>query len=204
MKTDIIFVSNTGDGWDDVFSETEKYAQYKQLNNKEKIHIRLLAEELLSMVKSIAGQFHANVWIDDDQYAYYIHLKALVNMDGDIRSTFIDASTSGKNAAAKGIMGKLKDIFQTYMAGMKFSGSAPLTDYYGGFSGYDPYEMEAFNSYNMWSLSNYRQSIQGEKDDSDTQKWDELEKSIIANIADEITVGINGDYVEMVITKENR
>ena len=32
-------------------------------------------------------------------------------------------------------------------------------------------------------------------------EWDELEKSIIANIADDVSVGINKDMVEMIITK---
>ena len=34
------------------------------------------------------------------------------------------------------------------------------------------------------------------------EAWDELEKSIIANIADDIQVGVNANQVEIVVIKE--
>ena len=34
------------------------------------------------------------------------------------------------------------------------------------------------------------------------EKWDELEKSVIANIADEIEIGIAGKTVEMIVYKK--
>ena len=57
-------------------------------------------------------------------------------------------------------------------------------------------------SSDMWSLSNCQTSVK--KNNSALEDWDELEKSIIANLADDVTVGINGDNVEMVITKKKR
>lgn len=204
MKTNEIYVSNDGEGWDEVLNETEKYAEYQNLGKKDKIHLRLLAEELLGMVKSIAGRFYAYFWIEDDDDAYYIHLKAKVNMDGEIRDAFIEASTSRKNAAAKGIMGKLKDIFQSYWIGSKDAGLVTPTGYYSGFSGYSSYETETLGSANMWSLSTYKNTVKENKKENDLDQWDELEKSIIANIADDVTVGIDGDYVEMIITRKNR
>ena len=53
---------------------------------------------------------------------------------------------------------------------------------------------------NHWSLSNYYFTVK--KNDNDLENWDELEKSIIANLTDDVTVGINGDNVEMVISKK--
>lgn len=201
MKTNEIYVSNNGYGWEEALTETEKYADYRQLIGKEKIHLRLIAEEMLGMVETIAGDFEANFWIDDDDKAYYAHLNAAVLMDSKIRSTLIETSTSGKNAAAKGIMGKIRDVFQAFMAGRNDTVTV-LSEYYGGFSGYELSGMGAFSSTNIWSLSCYKETVQGRKNDDKIEKWDELEKSIIANIADDVTVGIKGNNVEMVITKK--
>ena len=57
-------------------------------------------------------------------------------------------------------------------------------------------------SSDMWSLSNCQSFVFIFF--FFLEDWDELEKSIIANLADDVTVGINGDNVEMVITKKKR
>ena len=63
---------------------------------------------------------------------------------------------------------------------------------------------ETFGSNNVWSLSRYRSQIAEKKSESEEvdNDWDELERSIIANLADDVTVGIKDDNVYMVITKE--
>ena len=48
----------------------------------------------------------------------------------------------------------------------------------------------------QWSLSNYRGKVKDNK-----EAWDELEKSIIANMADDVTVGIISGKVEIVVKK---
>ena len=40
-----------------------------------------------------------------------------------------------------------------------------------------------------------------DNDKSSNEAWDELEKSVLAKIADEIKVGVVGDKVEIVIYK---
>ena len=51
----------------------------------------------------------------------------------------------------------------------------------------------------MWSMSDYTDVLYGP--DGDEQERDDLEKSIIANIADEVSVGIAGDNVEVIVEK---
>ncbi len=54
-----------------------------------------------------------------------------------------------------------------------------------------------------WSMSTYVSRVRsrlGELAEAD-EAWDELEKSIVANLADEVTVNIVGNAVEIVITK---
>ena len=49
---------------------------------------------------------------------------------------------------------------------------------------------------NEWSLSVYRESAR-----ADEEAWDELEKSVIANLADDVTVGIIEGKVEIIVIK---
>ena len=50
-----------------------------------------------------------------------------------------------------------------------------------------------------WSMKEYKSAVQEHKEE-EPDKWDELEKSITARLADEVRVFIRGNTVEMVIT----
>lgn len=197
MKTNEIYVSNQGAGREEALNETEKFADYQGLDHKARIHIRILAEEMLGMVETIAGNFYAYYWIEDDNEGYHLHLEAKVEMNTTKRDALIDASTSKQNNSAKGIMGKLRDVFQNYWMGYKETiiDSANYYDYMR----YGMTDPGVYGSTAIWSLSQYQTVVK--TDDNALENWDELEKSIIANIANDVTVGIRGNNVEMVITK---
>ena len=97
----------------------EKYADYQGLDRKAKMHIRILAEEILGMVEAIAGIFNAYYWIEDDNEGYHLHLEAKVEMNTTKKDALIDASTSKQNNSARGVMGKLRDVFRNYCMGYK-------------------------------------------------------------------------------------
>lgn len=198
MKTNEIYVSNQGAGREEALNETEKYADYQGLDRKSRMHIRILAEEMLGMVEAIAENFYAYYWIEDDSEGYHLHLEAKSNMNTKKKDALIDASTSKQNNSARGVMGKLRDVFQNYWMGYKetINDSA----YYYDYMRYGMIDPEFNGSAGFWSLSQYQTVVR--KDDSNQEEWDELEKSIIANIADDVTVGIKGNNVEMVITKK--
>ena len=50
----------------------------------------------------------------------------------------------------------------------------------------------------VWSLNDYQDKARKEKG----EQWDELEKSIISNIADNVLVNLQGDKVEIVVKKD--
>ena len=56
-----------------------------------------------------------------------------------------------------------------------------------------------------WSLEQYRQDVQEQKEKGDDEAiddlLDELEKSIVANIADDVKVSVKGNSIEMIIRK---
>ena len=53
-----------------------------------------------------------------------------------------------------------------------------------------------------WRLSEYKGDVARRNDSERIAAWDKLEKSIVANIADDITVEIKGETVMIVIAKE--
>ena len=49
MKSDIIKITNHGDGFESALNETQKAAAYEELTAKETIQIELLTEEILRL-----------------------------------------------------------------------------------------------------------------------------------------------------------
>lgn len=204
ITTDKIKISNTGSGMKEALNLTEHIAGVMGLDNRSQFHARLLAEELFSMVRAITGEFSAEYWLEADMagQACTFHLDAKAELDYSKKRELISASTKGKNAARLGIMERIRDIIQ---AGLyTFEESAEIQSQYGtGFFNYGAMGMttddagmsEAIYS---WSMQKYKQDVQ---EDSDKDSWDELEKSIIANIADEVQVGINRDSITLTIYK---
>ena len=158
---------------------------------------------MLGMVSEIGGDFDAEFWIENDDENYRLCLEAEISsMSAEKREKLLKTSTSGKNAAAKGIMGKLRNIVELYWTGYKEALSSPANPRFPEYTymGMTSMSSTVFDSY--WKLSDYKGEIESSENLSKTAEWDELEKSIVANIADDVSVGIKNDTVEMVITKK--
>ena len=123
-----------------------------------------------------------------------------------MRKELLKASSSGKNAAAKGFMGKIKDIFNRalasddlqnlayyYSQGIIVTENAFMTDSYTSTTGTV-----------SWSMKKYKTEVEKESANNAEAKdeWDELEKSIVAKVADEVEIAISGDKVEMTVYKK--
>lgn len=201
MKTDVIHVSSSGKGMEQALAQAEAVAVYKSLPKKEAIRLRLLSEELLGMFRSIAGQTEADFWIEDNDKAFELHLSADTQMTTDKRKKFLSVSTSGENAAAKGVMGKLRDVFAKAMEPEDDSSPSYFA---GGWMAPNlgSSSMPAMGEIGaeLWSLNQYKLSLKGKQESK--EEWDELEKSIVASIADEVKIYIRGENTEMVIFKK--
>ncbi|MBR3150065.1 MAG: hypothetical protein IKF64_07840 [Eubacterium sp.] len=200
MKSDVIHVTNTGDGVAEAVKQTELVANFKSLSKTDSIHLLLLAEEMMGMMKALTGEQEADFWIDDEDNTFQLHLKAETAMNTEMRQKLMSASTSGENIAAKGVMGKLRDLFSRLVEPVE----APLAEEYA--SGWASDNLSTAQAAavaknysaayaNVWSLNRYKASQRN------SEKWDELEKSIIANIADEVEIGIAEGTVEMIVYK---
>ena len=202
MKSDVIHVTSSGEGMALALQQAEAVAAFKSLPSKDGLHLRLLAEEMMGMLRALAGDQEADFWIEDEDEVFRLHLKAQVQMNSDLREKLLSASTSGKNAAAKGVSGKIRDLFSRML-----EGAAEVDAYAAGFT---PICAEttsvsgaaavAKNAPVTWSFNKYKTSAAS--DPGKEEDWDELEKSVLAKVADEIEIGISGGFVEMIVYKK--
>lgn len=197
MKSDVIHVNNDGVGIKEARDQAEKVAVFLALDKKSALHLYLLTEETMSMMQALTGQTEADFWIESDHNKVSLHLKASTLMTADMRQKLLAVSTTGKNVAVKGVMGKIRDIFQRLLEPSDENDFPPaaLSMGYPG-SGMDSV---ATLGLGIWSLRTYKGSLSagnGPKED-----WDELEKSIVSKLADDVQIGIINDSVEMIIIK---
>ena len=193
MKTEAIVVSSKGQGMDAALAQAEAVGAQLGLGGREAIHLRLLAEEMMNMMRSIIGALQGRFWIEADGGEYRLYLKTVTLMDSEQRAQLIGASTSGKNEAHRGIMGKIRAFFEPM----------PIDDT-------PAYLVEAIesdpNGDLTWSLEAYRERLRRNKDNGGEagDEWDELEKSLVTHLADDVKVSIRGNDVELTIFKAYR
>ena len=104
MKTDVFELTNDTQELETMLSETEKAAVYSGLDKKQSIRLRLLAEELIGMLPELLEYIKGQFWIESKGKAFELHISAtLDDMFAADREKLLSISTSGENAAAKGV-----------------------------------------------------------------------------------------------------
>ena len=207
MKSNICTLNEDLTCLEAVLAEVEKVTAYNSLEDKKALRLRLLAEELCGMLPGLVENFKGKFWAenDGDNYELHVELKA-DDMSLEVRDEIISVSKSGKNEAAKGVMGKIRAVAETMLLTAfdpdlaQVPAAGEYYDYHGynmGFGYIDP-EFSAESEYVCsWSLFNYKSAVEENGDDA----YDELERSIVAKLADDIIVGVRGKNVEIVVKK---
>ncbi len=128
-----------------------------------------------------------------------IHMEMQLYMTRELRKQFLDVSTNRKNDAANGFWGRLQDMIFTRLFLKEDSpdqrlphGSLPDQESVSGTGGTEE-----------WTMNQYISDIDVKRDQSidAADRWDELEKSILAQLADEIKVSMQGIDVEITVFK---
>ena len=202
MKTDVIEITNKGEGVENALMETERAAVYRGLTPKQALRLRLLAEEMTGMLRTLVGDERFRFWVESEGTAFALHLETQTVMTPELKEALLNTSSSGKNEAAKGFMGRLREIFTA----MSESYQPVGTEMRYGYSYVDVIDFDASmdvspNAAQLgWSLRAYRDAV-AENREKEPEKWDELEKSITAKLADDVKIFIRGNNVEMIIEK---
>ena len=200
MRSDIITVSSRGAYTGAALAQAEKVAAYKELSAKNTLHLRLLTEELMGMMRSITGEPEGKFWIEDQNHVYELHLQVVTRMDSEKRDQLLSAASSGKNESAKGLMGRLRDFFDRGADADVAAMTTPLMlpGMYDISSSTPTLDLE-------WSMTEYQNALSTrvlQNDSAAREAWDELEKSVVTHVADDIRVSIKGSIVEMTIIKK--
>ena len=194
MKTDVIVVSSAGAQIEKALAQADKVAAYKDLSPKGTLHLRLLTEEMMGMVRSITGEKQGQFWIEEEDGVYELHLRVNTRMTMEKREQLLATSTSRKNEAARGLMGRLREFFDQ-------GADSPTIPFYYYES---PGEFTGSTLDWEWSMSAYQNSLRQwtDRDEQAREMWDEMEKSVVTHVADDVKVAIRGDWAEMTIVKK--
>ena len=175
MKSDVITIDNQGNGFMEAVEQTKAFSeQCGELSPKNALRLQLITEEMLSLARSVTGEMRASFWIEGEGTRFTLTMTTKTVMDKEKRGLLIRSATSRKNEAAKGFLGKLRDVFEQAMASEpKRSGEEV------------PYELR-------YDVTN---------DSYGNAEWDGYERSILRRLADEVKIGIRGSMVEMTVSK---
>lgn len=199
-KTPMIIVSADGAEIPEAMDVTAELGQENGLNVKEILRLRLLSEELLRMMPSIVGNVDAKYWVEDKNNEFRLHLSANVTMTRETRKKLLSLSSTGKNAADQTLADKIQEMIYVMMLP-----GAKKTDTQSKellMEGEDLEENKDVDSY-MWSMKQHKNKKENGEDNTENtvDAWDEIEKSIIASIADDISISIRGTRVEIIVYK---
>ena len=201
MKTTKIMVNSNGFGMENALNEVESLSQGMGFDERSARRARLLAEETLSMVRAIVEDFSADFWAEGSpDGCFEIHLLAEAAMNYDKKQELIGTSSMQRNEASVGIMGKIKDFIEDSLYNMQDGASISAGDSHLMSMGGVAIVPDAY----MWTLEKYREDVEknGDEDADMDAALDELEKSIVANIADNVQVSVVGNHIELVIHKK--
>ena len=200
MRTEKIKVDNSGQGLGSAMEEAEKFASALKLDKKSQLRLRLLTEEVISMIHGILDVFRGKFWLESEQtkkgLLCRICLLAEKQANQEQEAHFLSVSSSGKNENAKGVMARIRELFRRSLQCADDEDEKFLLNMSDTFnsSGHTAHDTT------YWSLQLYRQNV-AEKKNERKEEWDELEKSIIAKLADEVRVWLKADATEIVVEK---
>lgn len=194
MKSNVCEVKGKNEDLKIVLNEVEKAAGYNGLERKKILQLQLLSEELIGIQKGILGFVKGEFYMENTGDEYRLCLHAEVHTDILTQERFVQMATNHKNEAAKGVVGKIK-----YVVNYLLSGDVSNVPNYNLF--YESMNASANmmpSAYDVvWSFGTYRDGVS-----EGTEEWDEMEHSIVANLADDLIVGATANTIDLIAVKK--
>ena len=196
MRSNICKIENGTKDLNAIFKESERVAEYNGLTHKQTLQLRLLCEEIDGMLPNIINDFEGSFWIEYENGECRINVSIKIpEFDTVKKDELIGISNNKKNAAEVGIVGKIRGVIENFFLNeenIRAFKTASETFYLS--TGYS----EGVDYAYLWTLEQYRDMVKKEEKAED---WDELEKSVIASVADDVIVGIKGKQADIIIVK---
>jgi hypothetical protein len=197
MKSNVCKIEKGTRDLDAILRESERVAEYNGLTHKQTLQLRLLCEEIDGMLPKIIDDFDGELWIDYESGVCKVNVSIRIpEFNTEKKEELIGIAKNKKNAAVVGIVGKIRDAIENMILDEdRMQALALSTHSMGAGTGYS----EGVDYAYLWKLEEYRNSV---KKEEQAEAWDELEKSVIASVADDVIVGVKGKNAEIVIIKK--
>jgi hypothetical protein len=180
-----------------ILKESEKVALYNDLTHKQALQLRLICEEIDGMLPQIIDDFDGDFWIEFEDGLCKVNVSIkFAEFSVEKKEELITLSRNNKNAAAVGVAGKIRSVLENLLLDDKsipsYAMSSEAMCIATSFG-------EDINYSHVWMLENYRNEV---KKKNEKDSWDELEKSVIASVADDVVVGVVGKRADIIVTKK--
>ena len=197
MKSNICKIENGTGDLEAILKESQRVAEYNGLNHKQTLQLRLLCEEIDGMLPNIIDDFEGELWIDYNEGVCKVNVSiSIPEITAAKREELIAVSKAGRNAAAVGISGRIRHAIESFILDQKALGTvvapAAILCLTSGYS-------DTVDYASLWTLEGYKSTL---KKEDQVEAWDELEKSVIANLADDVIVGIKGNRADLILIKK--
>ncbi len=158
-----------------ILTESNRIARRAGVNAKDEMHIVLLTEEMISVLPHLIKYGSGKFWIDVTDELFELHIQVTP------RSAPGEKARKVGDPAKKTIMGRVLGVFDKAASRKSEHGTDEDTS---------------------WSLGSYIENLKQQGAGNKTEEWDELEHSILANIADDVVVKRVNNDVDLIISKK--
>ncbi|MBQ3372110.1 MAG: DUF2974 domain-containing protein [Oscillospiraceae bacterium] len=173
IRSNQINIDNRGYGFGEVIEEVGRMAEYTGLNHKDSIHLQLLAEEMLGMVRGVTGEWNASFRILCEGNQFQLLLTTRTLMDENKRA-LLASSTDVEKENTGSFQNKLRLDFEQAMLS------------------------ESDAEYDVLPAVNRRGTAWN---NSSKERWIRFEQSVLYRLADNIRIAIHGGVVFLTVSK---
>ena len=195
MQSNVCKIEKGVKDLDAILKESEKVAVYNELNHKQTLQLRLLCEELDGMLPKIIDDFDGDFWIDFEDGVCRVNLSIrFAKFTSNKKKELLSLAKDKKNASVKGIVAKVRAAIEEFFLDEENINAMSMMSEFDGMTVGSCVESSYY-----WSLDQYKTAVRQAKK---AEAWDEIEKSVIASVADDVIVGVKGLQATITIVKK--
>ena len=208
LTSDIVHINSDLKGKEEAIAAADFFNKRNGFSEKDSLHIMLITEELICLVHDIMKGFIGNLWLESKDTSEGVLCKVLLSAQrpesAEQEEQLLSLATSRRNENSMGMIGKIREAIRLNMK-LTADGELP-SEYKAADNWYNMGLSDKQLSTNdkvgeiLWSLEKYRSKL-SEMRSEKSDELDELERSIIARLSDDVKIWLTYDPSEVVIEK---
>lgn len=184
LKSNIVLENND---MKDLLAEVDRFTETQSLTKKERIRIRLLTKEAVGVLKATVKEGKGELKIESTENEYVISFAIDTPcISDDSKEKLIETSSGNKNEFYQGFTGKIRQAIEWLTNTDKYTAANAAP------AGYSMGFIDTSRG-TQWSYQQFKKDITTDNKDN----WDELERSVLSKLANEILVGVSEHTVSL-------